>query len=38
VNGAKGSIAERGDKVTFPFGIKVCSSDKLYKVVEAVNV
>jgi U32 family peptidase len=38
VNGAKGTMAERGDKVTFPFGIKVCSSDKLYKVVEAVNV
>jgi U32 family peptidase len=38
VNGTKNELAQRGDKVTFSFGTKVCSSDKLYKVVEAANV
>ena len=37
VNGLKNTIAVKGDKITFPFGIKVSPQDKLYKIVEAVN-
>ncbi|MDR3693908.1 peptidase U32 family protein [Mucilaginibacter sp.] len=37
INGAEGLEAVKGDKITFPFGVKVGSQDKLYKIVEAVN-
>ncbi|WP_295675968.1 peptidase U32 family protein [uncultured Mucilaginibacter sp.] len=37
VNGTEGNEALKGDKITFPFGVKVGSQDKLYKIVEAVN-
>ena len=37
VNGLKNTIAVKGDKITFPFGIKISPQDKLYKIVEAVN-
>ena len=37
VNGVKGNIAVKGDKITFPFSTKVTPQDKLYKIVEAVN-
>lgn len=37
VNGIKGNIAVKGDKITFPFGTKVTAQDKLYKIVETVN-
>jgi U32 family peptidase len=37
VNGLENTIAVKGDKITFPFGIKVGPQDKLYKIVEAVN-
>lgn len=35
VNGELNEIAVKGDKITFPFGSKVTSGDKLYKIVEA---
>ena len=37
VNGLHGEAAFKGDKITFPFGVKVGSRDKLYKIVEAGN-
>lgn len=37
VDGKEAEIANKGQKITFPFGIKVGSNDKLYKVVENVN-
>ncbi len=38
VNGVKGNIAVKGDKITFPFGTKVTASDKLYKIIESSHV
>ena len=38
VNGIEGDIAVKGDKITFVFGTKITSQDKLYKIVETVNV
>jgi putative protease len=37
VNGMDASLAEKGDKITFPFENKVTASDKLYKIVEAAD-
>jgi putative protease len=37
VNGIEASLAEKGDKITFPFESKVTASDKLYKIVEAAD-
>lgn len=37
VNGVKAEKAVKGDKITFPFGVKVTPQDKLYKIVEAVD-
>ena len=37
VNGSAGGAAVKGDRVTFPFGTKVSSMDKLYKISETVN-
>jgi len=37
VDGKETEVANKGQKITFPFGIKVGSNDKLYKVVENVN-
>jgi putative protease len=37
VNGIKGNIAVKGDKITFPFGTKVTAQDKLYKIIETAN-
>jgi len=34
VNGAPGSEATKGDKITFPFATKVTAKDKLYKIIE----
>jgi len=33
VNGVQSDIAVKGDKVTFPFAVKVSPKDKLYKIV-----
>lgn len=33
VNGEAGLEAKKGDKITFPFAVKVTPSDKLYKIV-----
>ena len=38
VNGIESDIAVKGDKITFVFGTKITSQDKLYKIVETVNV
>lgn len=35
VNGAESDGAVKGDKITFPFPVKVGALDKLYKIVEA---
>ena len=37
VNGITADIAVKGDKVTFPFSVKLTSQDKLYKMVENAN-
>lgn len=37
VNGIESSMAVKGDKITFPFEIKVTHQDKLYKIVETLN-
>jgi putative protease len=37
VNGEEAVIAEKGDKITFPFGAKITSQDKLYKIVTTEN-
>ena len=37
INGVHANIAVKGDKITFPFGTKVTTHDKLYKIVETVN-
>ncbi|GAB2817769.1 peptidase U32 family protein [Ferruginibacter profundus] len=37
VNGANGSVAVKGDKITFPVGSKITSADKMYKIVETAN-
>ncbi len=37
VNGEKGNMAVKGDKITFPFNTKVTAQDKLYKIIETVN-
>lgn len=37
VDGNPAEVANKGQKITFPFAIKVGSNDKLYKVVENVN-
>jgi putative protease len=37
VNGANGEVALKGDKITFPFEMKITHQDKLYKIVDAVN-
>ncbi|MGF2414395.1 peptidase U32 family protein [Ferruginibacter sp.] len=37
VNGLKAAVAKKGDKITFPFGIKISPQDKLYKIVATVN-
>lgn len=37
VNGINGTIAVKGDKITFPSGTKVTTQDKLYKIIETVN-
>lgn len=37
VNGVKASVAVKGDKITFPFDIKITPQDKLYKIVETAN-
>ena len=38
VNGLSGNLAIKGDKITFPYGIKITPLDKLYKIIENVNV
>jgi len=38
VNGVESNMAVKGDKITFPFEIKVTHQDKLYKIVETLNV
>lgn len=35
VNGIKSDVAVKADKITFPFGTKITSQNKLYKIVEA---
>jgi len=37
VNGVESNMAVKGDKITFPFEIKVTHQDKLYKIVETLN-
>lgn len=37
VNGVKAAVAVKGDKITFPFDIKITPQDKLYKIVETAN-
>ena len=37
VNGKKDRVANKGDKMTFPFKTRVSSKDKLYKIVENGN-
>ncbi|HEY8661044.1 MAG TPA: peptidase U32 family protein [Hanamia sp.] len=37
VNGVESSMAVKGDKITFPFEIKITHQDKLYKIVETLN-
>jgi putative protease len=38
VNGLSGNRATKGDKITFPYGVKVTPLDKLYKIIENLNV
>ena len=35
VNGTESDIANKGDKITFPFSFKVTAKDKLYKIVQS---
>ena len=37
VNGENGEVALKGDKITFPFEMKITHQDKLYKIVDAAN-
>jgi putative protease len=37
VNGEKGSIAIKGDKITFPVDLKITAADKVYKIIETAN-
>ena len=37
VNGLEAAVAKKGDKITFPFCIKISPQDKLYKIVATVN-
>lgn len=37
VNGVDGSIAVKGDKITFPVSAKITAADKIYKMVEVAN-
>lgn len=37
INGVRGSIAVKGDKITFPLNTKITTQDKLYKIVESIN-
>jgi len=37
VNGNLGEIAVKGDKITFPFEMKITQQDKLYKIIDAAN-
>jgi putative protease len=37
VNGVNGELALKGDKITFPFEIKITHQDKLYKIVDVAN-
>ena len=37
VNGKEKPEAVKGDKITFPFSFKVSATDKIYKVVAAVE-
>ncbi len=37
VNGVEDTEAKKGDKITFPFAIKVTASDKLYKIIANDN-
>lgn len=37
INGIKGNMAVKGDKITFPFNTKVTAQDKLYKIVETAS-
>ena len=37
VNGKQGSVAVKGDKITFPFAAKITAADKLYKIVATAN-
>jgi|GEM_PF-5835211 len=34
VNGLESEMAVKGDKITFPFEIKITAKDKLYKIVK----
>jgi putative protease len=35
VNGEKAEVANKGDKITFPFSTKLTSQDKLYKILKS---
>lgn len=37
VNGELNELAVKGDKVTFPFEMKITQHDKLYKIIDAAN-
>jgi len=37
VNGEQGSVAVKGDRITFPFAEKITAADKLYKIVATAN-
>ncbi|HLF46014.1 MAG TPA: peptidase U32 family protein [Chitinophagaceae bacterium] len=37
VNGCENKEAMKGDKITFPFTVKIGSKDKLYKIIKVVN-
>jgi len=37
VNGELATVAVKGDKITFPFEMKITHQDKLYKIVDAAN-
>lgn len=38
VNGVEADTATKGDKITIPFSIKISTSDKLYKIIQAADV
>jgi putative protease len=35
VNGEKAEVANKGDKITFPFSTRLTSQDKLYKILKS---